>query len=527
MNTSRSPRRSTLRIGAVALAVTAFGVPFSGPLSDCRAAPLAGAGGRTDDRTPASDDGGECATTLAKLRKAYGDLPKVMFGLSTERADQLARDVERSTLDADRYLSKCSGAAEAPEVHFLKSKFLHLLSTRVRYQTMAKLPQVDGRVEVGALEKALQPFHRTVQHHADAACRGLASTSPMRAEALELRAWAHMSLEEWEAARSDYNEYLGAYPKSDRKADITSALGRVYLELEAYDKGVEIVEAALSDPVVLDSPSFPHLGDLLWKLNEAKGDFDGMAKAADRVLELFPFRMKSTSIEPRTRELYDRTIDVSGFRRAYVRFARGEFQRAEEHFRKHVAAIDRKETELRTAKEELKPVSSIYRERSRTCADFIEKFAGKAAPADFDLDDKWITEKQTKLADSRGKVVALVFRGVGDARSKQFLEAIDKVCADDEKLELVTISYLHSTKNVAEQMNAMRSELLEVSYQNAAGFDPDLAGKSLFKLYGAYVGSATFMIFDRQGQPVWFQQDPRTIDINFARSILIRLRDGK
>ena len=73
--------------------------------------------------------------------------------------------------------------------------------------------------------------------------------------------------------------------------------------------------------------------------------------------------------------------------------------------------------------------------------------------------------------------------------------------------------------------NGLRAELLEIGYENAAGFDPDPKQKTIFRTYGAYVGSASFLIFNPTGQPVWFQQDPRTIDINFAKRILTRVRD--
>ncbi len=509
----RSHLAARLTLAAAGL-LASFGVTISGTTAS--------------PAEPGRRNAADCDKLLAGLRATYKAIPEDLRGMTSEEADRFAKRVETATAEADRYLRSCPTEEELPEANFYRMKFLHLMSTRVRYSIMAKLPKVKGRVEIGSLERALEPYHRSLQVHAARAYSGLPKGHAFRPEALEIRAWAHFKLRDYPNAQRDYNEYLTNFPKSDRKADITAALGRVLLDVKAYDRGISVVKKALGDPAVSGSDTYPHLGDLLWKLNEAKGDFAGMAEAADLVLSVFPLqakRRKRGEGSPRTAEMFERTIDVSGFRSAYVKLAQGRFREAMRGFQAHVAAIDKKAEALRRLGKELKPVSSIYRERSRKTAEFIESQIGKAAPMDFELEDRWITEKKTTLARSKGKVVALVFRGIGDPRSATFLEEVDHFCAKDEQLELVTISYLHDAKNVGEQIDRGRDELLSIGYENAAGFDPDLTGKSLFRAYGAFIGSATFLIFDASGQPVWFQQDPRTVDVNLAKRILERVRD--
>jgi tetratricopeptide (TPR) repeat protein len=513
----RRDSRTRLRlIAATAVLIASFGVTISGTAV---AAP-----------EPNQVSEKDCDDLLETFRATYKGIPEDLRGMSTDEANRFAKRIEKATSDTDQFLRSCPTLAAVPEVHYYKMKFLHLMSTRVRFSIMSSLPKVKGRVQVGALDRALQPYYRSLQFHADKAYAGLPKGHEFRSEALEIRAWAFYKLKDHPNAQRDYNEYLTNYPESGRKADITSSLARVYLDVKAYDRGIDIVKKALKDPAVSKSDTYPHLGDLLWKLNEAKGDFDGMSQAADLVLKIFPMqakRRKPGQGNPRTAEMFERTIDVSGFRSAYVKLASGQYPEALQAFRKHVATIDKKEDVLKRTAKQLKPVSSIYRERSRKTADFIENHVGKTAPMDFELQDRWTTEKKTTLARSKGKVIALIFRGVGDVRSAIFLEELDRFCAKDKSLELVTISYLHSAKNIDEQIDRGRDELLEIGYENAAGFDPDMTGKSLFRAYGAYVGSATFLIFDTNGHPAWFQQDPRTVDINLAKRILERLRDNR
>ena len=85
----------------------------------------------------------------------------------------------------------------------------------------------------------------------------------------------------------------------------------------------------------------------------------------------------------------------------------------------------------------------------------------------------------------------------------------------------------HLVGLIAKQVEELREELGQIDYRGAAGFDPDAERKSLFRTYKANVGSATFIAFDRDGNLAWFQQDPRAVDANLARTILLRLKDRK
>ena len=141
------------------------------------------------------------------------------------------------------------------------------------------------------------------------------------------------------------------------------------------------------------------------------------------------------------------------------------------------------------------------------------------------LEDLWATASKVTLETSRNKTIALVFRGVRDKRSARFVEAIDEFCASRPELQMLTISYLRGSANVVEELDRLRAELNSIGYQGAAGFDPDADGKSLIRSYKANVGSATFLVIDAEGKPAWFQQDPRTIDINLGKNILRRIAE--
>ena len=133
-----------------------------------------------------------------------------------------------------------------------------------------------------------------------------------------------------------------------------------------------------------------------------------------------------------------------------------------------------------------------------------------------------MTDEKITLDKARGKVVAIVFRRVGDQRSAEFLAPLSHFCAGEPDIQCVTVSYLKSKENIAREMTEMETELNGISYVGAAGFDPDTVSRSTFEDFGAIIGSATFIVIDRDGRVVWFQQDPYKIHLNFAKAILRR-----
>jgi len=188
-------------------------------------------------------------------------------------------------------------------------------------------------------------------------------------------------------------------------------------------------------------------------------------------------------------------------------------------FDEHVQALDEKEGRLG----KLRPESAVYRMRSRDNLEFLTRLAGRPAPRDLQLGNSWVSPARLTLAGARGKVVALVFRAAKDQRSAAFLGPLAEALGRRDDARLVTVSFLESSTPAAAQADVLRTELEDLGFSGPAGFDPDVEGKSLFRAFHATVGSATFHIADRDGRLVWFQQDPRGIDVDFALALLDRV----
>ena len=503
------PRRCAL--AALALcAIASFGVP----IRDLAA---------QEKGTPAT---GDCKRRLDKIRAAFQAVPAAVGGLTAREADTLALRVIAGLREAENYTIACANTAEVPEAHYYAVKFLHLLSKRQQTDIVRDIQKTKPIDPSAALKARMAPFYRKVAQHADAAFKGL-KDEDRRSESLQLLGWARSRLGKHELARDVYLKHRQTFPKSRHMALVMTALGRVYLDLEEFDTGIAALEKTMQDPNAYESEYYPDLGEVLWKLYERKGDLKGMQRCAERILSVYPLRAKSSRLTSAVREKYDRYVDVFGFRKAYALFALGRTEEARDAFTVHVARIDAKRDKLRAKGGDLQPVTSIYRERSARSLEFIERRLDRPAPQDFDLDRFWVTDQRTTIGDSAGKVIAVVFRGTGDQRSLTFLDLLDEYASQEDDVELVTVSYLKSLTNIDEQLDKLRAELVSLEYESAGGIDPDGIGKKVFRAYGAFVGSATFVIIDRRGQPAWFQQDPRTVDVNFAKALLERLKKAQ
>ena len=258
------------------------------------------------------------------------------------------------------------------------------------------------------------------------------------------------------------------------------------------------------------------------------GNPEGLLRSAENALQDYRLRLESKKSPADLRKTYSRYIAFNGFRKGYALMALGRFDEATAAFSLHIDEINNLQTALQEKGGALEPAISIYQKRSINALDFLQNRARRPAPIDFKLGEMWVTPRRTLLSGSQGKVVAILFRGTDDVRSATFMQNIDQFAGENDGVEMVSIHFFKGSRNVDEQMDGLRLELSNAGYQGAAGFDPDMkAPRKIFDAWNVYVGSASFLIVDKQGHPVWFQQDPRTRDSNLARNLLLRARDGQ
>lgn len=470
---------------------------------------------------------GTCAERLNKIAAVFNKIPANPGSMKPAQADAFSREVESGVGECEKYLEACAAHPSAAEVNFYQAKFLQLLSSRVRAQIIKDMSSGGKKFSTADLDRNTAPYYGRIVSHSASAVAGLADDSELKPEAIELRAWGHTLLKKTKKAEEDYLLWLKNYSQDARSTMITASLGRVLSTLEKYDEGIQLVENKMADPDAGGSPDFPVLVETRWKLYEAKGDPEGLLRSAENTLADYRLRLQSKIPSLKTRETYSRYIVFNGFRKGYALMALGRLGEASEAFNLHVKEINQLQVTLEQKGEALKPAFSIYRQRSVNALDFISERAQRPPPADFNLGEMWVTPRKIRLADSQEKVVALLFRGAGDTRSATFMENIDHFSRANDGIELATIHFFKGARNIDEQLDNLRLELGNAGYESAAGFDPDISGRELFRAWGVYVGSASFLIVDRQGHPVWFQQDPRTQDSNLAKNLLLRIRDSK
>jgi RNA polymerase sigma-70 factor (ECF subfamily) len=268
--------------------------------------------------------------------------------------------------------------------------------------------------------------------------------------------------------------------------------------------------------------------DSVWEQLHGKGDLAKMEEFTATVGTLIPLRLAGEALTDAERASFERLLDLNGFRKGYVKFALGDFQAAEEALEEHIRYVDAREAELRSEGRTLDKGVEIYRDmRSKDVLRFLRERAGRPAPSELDFGEGWVTEKQLLLGQSTGKVVAMVFRHSGDMRSASFLVDLSRFSALRLDVEVVTLGFITGDHTIEEAREDLKNDLARIGYAGSAGIDPDSAGHSLFRQWQANVGSATFMIVDREGRLAWYMPDPRSQDQSLARRILDRIAGAR
>lgn len=467
----------------------------------------------------------ECLASHARIREFHDKLPARFY----DAAPGLALRVQEMATQAEAFLSSCEshnaeGNVPYGEIEYFAAKFLYVLSAVRRSEWDRENKALGGKSLLATpIEARVKVYMTKITRLTSSSVKHLPRENKYRPLALVIEGLAARDMRDHASAVKAYELYLADYPEADKEetGKVTAALAAAYRETKSYDKGIVLLEAAVKD--LYDSSSYSYFADGLYKLYRRKGDLDGMAKAVERVLTVFPLKLQNDKLEKRTREVLEMYLTYHGFRKGNIQLAQGDSLGSTTTFSEHIAKIDRIEAERAKSGMQIPPAWRIYRDRSRANLRFLEELADRPPPLDLALESGWVTDKRIRLSQAKGKVVPILFRRVGDTRSAPFLEDLGQLCDSDSRLEMITVSYIRSEETVAQEAQEMRSELASLGYNGTAGLDPDVDLKSAFRSFHAMVGSATLLIVDSNGNLAWFQQDPRGIDVNFVKTILERL----
>jgi len=260
----------------------------------------------------------------------------------------------------------------------------------------------------------------------------------------------------------------------------------------------------------------------------AAGDLEGIEKLMQWIRDEYPKRIASVK-DSLARSQYDQWYHRALFEIGLARLALCDRDGAEQSFKQYVTEVDNLEAKLEAEGRQIDSVLPVIRDfRARPLLKYIHEFYGKVPSVDFDLQDMWATGNKVTLKESRGKVVAVVFRRPGDRRSQGFLQAIDKLVKEREKEGLVglTVGFLSGKRTPEGDAIKIRdhaAELASLDVSLPAGFDPDSEKQSIFRGTFATVGTASFAVFNRKGEHAWFLQDPRDVDSKVAGRVIDRL----
>ncbi|MBI4584624.1 MAG: hypothetical protein HY717_11470 [Planctomycetes bacterium] len=459
---------------------------------------------------PAASAGDPCAQRFQAIRDLYRTIPETFRNLK-EPIEKVVERVERCRDQLEKFRSECAAYPGAPESGFMLARLLINLSTRLRLT----LPPETA-------EARMKEYYGRVIALAQDSLAWAGEKDPLRPQCLDLIGDAHLYNQDFEPALQHYQQVLEKHPEYLDYSTTILAAGQAYLDLRRTGEGIAFIRKAIHERRL--DPIWPGLHEVLWKLLEAAGDLEGMERHCLEVQHLFPLRLMREGIGKAEEEDCRRYLGYSGFRLGYTLIAKGDAGAARAAFSKHIEELARREAELKGQNKALPQELQIFRDRSRTILGVLENQFGK--PYEKDLDSLlWATSSRVLLSSGSGKAVAIVFRGLGDARSAGFLQALDQHgAARGGKLALAAVSWLKDAGDPHVHLQAAREEAARLGLRFAAlGLDPDFREKSLIRSFQIMALSATFLIFDPQGNLAWYQQDPREVNSRLAIRIWDRI----
>ncbi|MBI4584625.1 MAG: hypothetical protein HY717_11475 [Planctomycetes bacterium] len=465
---------------------------------------------------PSAPAGGPCAAQIQSCRDLFKTIPADFRELK-EPLDAVVERVEKCRDQLEKFLADCPSLEGAHDAGYMLARLLMSLSRRHYMKVFQQ--QQNSPEKTTALMKE---YHNRIIALSRAAVAKAGERDLLRAQCHDLIGDSSYQNRDYEEALKNYQVILEKFPDFPEMGNTILAAGHTYLELRRYQDGFAFIRKTIE--ARQQDPNLPNYHEVLWKLREAAGDLDAMEQLAREVQKVFPPRLMKPGIGRTEEEDTRRYLGYSGFRLGYVLFAKGDLGAAHEAFSQHIEEMNRRDEELVKQGGDLTPELKIFRNRSIDIARIVDENAGK--PPESDLGELlWATPREVRLAPNLGKAAALIFRGAGDSRSAPFLKALDRhLAAHPERKALVAISYLKDDSDPRIHVEALQAELAGLGLESAAaGLDPDQKNKALFRAFKVMVGSATFLIFDPQGNLAWYQQDPREVDINLGINIWERI----
>ncbi len=462
---------------------------------------------------------GKCPESLARIRALYESIPEDWR--DAKDLSDLKQRVRTCIQESEAFLRDCRDAEGGHEANFFLGRLL-FSENRIAWMQWIEGQRkigLDDAVIVQGREKWAAEYFGRVADLANRAAEKSEKGSVLRLRSLDVHADSLYQMGQHEKALEKYRAILEEQPNYEQKSRVYLAMINSLDALGRQDEGIQLARKAMTE--LGEDPLFPSFLEALWKLNSSKGDLDGLLKVVEEMRSTLPVRLQRAAVTARERDSAERSLNYSGFRLGYAKFALGDFPGALAAFSGHITDLNELEKRLTEAKKPFPQDLGVYRDmRSKDNLEVLESKIGTRVNADF-RSALWATGRRPTLD---GRVQAILFRNYGDERSAPFLQGLDRACREQkEAFELFAISFLKGSEDPEAQIGEVVREANALEIQCPVGLDPDAKEKSMFDAFGATVGSATFVVIDREGKYVWFQQDPRPIDVKFSLAIVDRV----
>lgn len=459
--------------------------------------------------------------TLLKIRGLDRAVPRgVYFGVKRPN-DEIHKNILAAIDACRRYIAEYVGTEPWCEVKGVLAR-MELARVPLLVETLQK--QGVSKEEA---ESKYEEHLKDVIKLAEAAAAECPPASRGRGDALHALVYFCERVDDSEKLRDTAALLLKEYPEVEARPYVHLAVGRSYLYTQRYAEAQKYLEEVIA--AHSDDPEYVLYNEMLHDALTATGDLASLEDLAELRLAEYPTRIPDLPEDHYLRGQYEQQLCIAPFWRGFVRMARGDNAGAREAFQDHVRQSVLRHEEFAShghaVKQDLCYITVEH--RTKRLLDFLDNYLGKVPRIDLSLGDLWATPRQLTLRESRGKVVALVFRMPGNVRAEKFLQHIDGLAKKHkDDLVAVTLGYRAGKPNSTEDrvlLQKMRDDLKRLQVDMPAGFDPDRQNQSIFVELHAIVGTPSFVLINRKGELAWFLADPRELDRAIATQAIERL----
>ncbi len=462
----------------------------------------------------------ECREAFITARSLSSGVPR-FFRDMQRKPDEIDRDMIDCIAVCERFLKDCGGGELDTEIKGILSRMVLGRFARVQHAKRREFENDRERLAAWSEE-----YLNSAKKFAEESSATKLDKREVRAEALRLLVQITERQRDFDSLRKYAAMLEKEFPKFDLLGDVIYSHGRSFISQGRYQEAYDFAKRVTKERDADDELAIYNIVLYQGMLGTAR--LEEIEELMEGILVEYPLRAESVR-RNYLRVQYAQWYNVAHFWIGYCRFARGDIDGARESFEAHVAQVESLKAKLDAEGKKLDQVVAITLDyRTRDLLLHLDDYHGKVPTLDLDFGSYWATEEKLSLANSRGKVVILMFRTPGDLRSLTFAQEAGRLAAENpDKVAGALVTYVVGKPNPgrdAEKLRNLRDEAKAQGIGLPAGIDPDRERQSFFKEVHATIGpSASCIVLDRQGAIAFYVADPRDMDRMILRRAVERL----